>query len=494
MADVNGTERRAEAERIAAARRAALDAASTGVQEAGFMSLGTGIDQDDYQYRRLTSGAKFRTRDLSSLTQDRQLEVSWYLFESNPFAHRLITLMTDLIIGEGAQVEVMVDDQRVQAAVNTFWGRNQMPQRMREFYMANSLNGELIFPVAVNEVTGTPVLGYLDSVQVKAIRPLDGNVLHLDKMILKPFGPGDAETTLDIIREDPATGRLAGNVFYHRINALPNSLRGRSDLMPLADWLDLYDQFMFAEVERLNLISAFAWDYTIEGAKDDAEIQAKIKRLPKLKPGAVFGHNEKEKLEARTPDLKATDRSEVARMLRVHIAGSMGFPVSYLGDTDSNRATIEGQNDVMLKTPAARQKEFGGFLNQMVRYTVEQVLGKNPALFVDAQPRFRITMPEIQAKDVSRVGTVMASVMTAMDSGIANKTVSRKLAIRVIAGLIKQLGIDADPAEIAAEIEDEAGDQANAEDLLQAELARLKSGQDNLDPPDPDAEGDLATD
>jgi hypothetical protein len=47
-------------------------------------------------------------------------------------------------------------------------------------------------------------------------------------------------------------------------------------------------------------------------------------------------------------------------MLRVHIAGAFGFPLSYLGEMDSNRATIEGQNDILLKTPARRQKEIGG--------------------------------------------------------------------------------------------------------------------------------------
>lgn len=457
-------------------------------EEAASLNLGLGIDADDYQYRRLTSGAKFQTRDLTPLSQDRQLEVAWYLFESNPFAHRLITLMTDLIIGEGVQVEVLADDQRIQAAVDSFVSRNQLGQRMREFYMANSLNGELIFPVVTNPVTGTPVLGYLDSCQVKRVQPTPDNILVLDTLVLKGIG-GGPEQNLKIVRENPATGRLEGDVFFHRINALPNSLRGRSDLMPLADWLDLYDQFMFAEVERLNLISAFAWDYTIEGATSDADIQAKVAKLPKLKPGAVFGHNEKEKLEARTPDLKAQDRSEVARMLRVHIAGSMGFPVSYLGEVDSNRATIEGQNDILLKTPAARQKEFAGFLDQLVRFTVESATRTNPFMFRGAVPTYRITMPEIAAKDIARVGTVLASVASALDTGIANETVSKKLAIRVIAALIKQLGIDADPADIADEIAEEAEERQAAADELQAAMAANAARNPNPPPAaDPDAE------
>ena len=452
------------------------------VQEAGSpMTLSLGYqDPDEDQFRRLTT-SKQKTRDLSPLSHDRALEVSWWLFEQNPFAHRLITLMTDLIVGEGVAIEVLADDQRIQDQVTAFFHRNQLGRQLRQFYMANALNGELAFPVTVNPISGVPVIGYIDSAQIKQILPTPDNVLVLDTMVLKGTSPAD-ERRLKIIRENPVTGRLEGDVFFHRINALPNSMRGRPDLMPLADWLDLYDQFMFAEVERVQLISSFAWDYKIEGAKDDKAIQDKLRKLPKLKAGVVFGHNEKETLEAKTPDLKAQDRSEVARLLRVHIAGSMGFPISYFGDIDSNKSTIEGQNDVMMKTPAARQKEFAGLLDLMVRYAIEQTTGTNPALFQGANPAYKITMPEIAAKDIARVGTIMASVVSALDTSLGNRTMSKKMAIRVIAAMVKQLGIDADAAEIAKEIDEEGADDQNTQDLLQAALAQ-RGGKTN--PPVP---------
>ncbi len=455
------------------------------------LNLGLGIDPDDHNFRRLTNGAKLFTRDLSPLSHDRQLEVAWYLHEQNPFAHRLITLMTDLIIGDGVQVEVLADDSRIQEVVKTFWHRNQLAKLLRTFYMSNALNGELVLPVAPNPVSGNPVLGYLDSAQVKQAKTLPDNVLVIDQLLLKGTGISDGQT-LKVIRENPGTGQLEGDVFFHRINALPNSTRGRSDLMPLADWLDLYDQFMFAEVERVNLLSAFAWDYKIEGASDEKTIQDKLRKLPKLKPGAVFAHNEKESLEARTPKLDAGDRSEVARLLRVHIAGSMGFPVSYLGDIESNRATIEGQNDILLKTPAARQKEFAGLLDLMVRFAIEQATGKNPILFRDATPFYKITMPEIAAKDIARAATALTAAAAAMDTGLANRTISRKLAVRVTTSLLKQLGIEADPQAVADEIEEDDQERQETADLLQADMARRgllpgkSGGQANPPSPNPD--------
>lgn len=474
-------------EQLAVRREAAtqqlVEARAAARGEATMMPMGgILVDPDDNIYRRLTNGAKFQRRDLSPLQQDRMLEIAWYLWEQNPFARRLITLMTDLILGEGWVVEVT--DQRFQDEIDKTWNHrvNQIATRIREFSNALSLNGELILPVATNPFTGRPQIGFLDPYQVKDIRPDPGNVLVPDLVVLKQT-PGQPEQTLKIVRENPETGEWEGECFYFGINKLPNSLRGRSDLMPLADWLDLYDQYLFAEVERLHLLSAFVWDYKIEGAKSDQEIQAKLAKFPTPKPGSVFAHNEKETLEARTPDLKAQDRSEAGRMLRTHIAGSYGFPLSYLGEIDSNRATIEGQNDTMLKTPAARQIEFGRFLDMIVRFTLSSTRRTNPILFRDADPGYKIRVPEIKSKDIARVGTVLAQVVGAMDTSMANKTASRKLTVQVLVAMLKQLGVEADPMEVLEEADLEAEERQALADELQAEMARQRASGEL--PPNP---------
>lgn len=432
-----------------------------------------GLDADDWMYRKLTSGARLQHRDLSPLQQDRMLQVTWYLWEQNPFAKRLVTLMTDLIVGEG--VTVAAEDERIQDQIDKTWNHriNQFATRIREMHNFASLTGELILPVTQNTVSGRPVYGFIDPYQVKEVIPVPGNILIPDLLILKDSA-AQAGERLKIVRENPETGRLEGEVFFWAINKLPNSLRGRSDLLPLADWLDLYDQYLFAEVERLQLLSAFVWDLTVKGATE-TDITKKLQKFPTPKPGSVYGHNENEELEARTPDLKAADRSEVASMLRRHIGGSMGFPTSYLGDVDSNRATIEGQNDVMMKTPAARQKEFRAFIDLMVRFAVEGVTTKNPALFRDAKTGYTVNMPEIAAKDVSRVGGVIAQVVTAMDTAMANNTMSRRLATTVVVSLLGQLGIQADANTILEEVEKEREERQAVADEIQSQMAKRRS-------------------
>ena len=474
------------------------DAADVAVQSRGKhvregleMMAQFGLDADDWQYRKLTSGARLQRRDLTPLQQDRMLEVTWYLWEQNPFARRLVTLMTDLIIGDGVTVEAA--DERIQEVIDRTWNHriNQFTTRIREFHNFLSLTGELILPVTQNTISGRPVFGFIDPYQVKDVEPVEGNILIPNVLILKDQN-GKPGERLKIVRENPETGNLEGEVFYFAINKLPNSLRGRSDLLPLADWLDLYDQYLFAEVERLQLLSAFVWDYTIKGA-DDKKIKDKLAGFPVPKPGTVFGHNDNESLEARTPDLKAQDRSEVASMLRKHIGGSMGFPATYLGDTDSNRATIEGQNDVMLKTPSARQKEFRTLIDLMVRFAIQGATGKNPALFRDAAVDYRIVMPEIGSKDIARAATALSQVVAANDTAITNKTLSRQTAMAIQAAITRHLGVEIDPAEIDEQIEAETDEAQEQADAIAAGVASRTAARDRLNPnpPIPDDDDDM---
>lgn len=462
------------------------------------MAVQFGLDADDWQYRKLTNGARLHRRDLTPLQHDRMLQVTWYLWEQNPFARRLVTLMTDLIIGEGVTVEAK--DERIQEVIDKTWNHriNQFATRIREFHNFLSLTGELILPVERNTISGRPVFGFIDPYQVKNVEPVAGNILIPDLLILKDR-EGKPGETLRIVREDPDTGKLAGDVFYFAINKLPNSLRGRSDLLPLADWLDLYDQYLFAEVERLQLLSAFVWDYTIKGG-DEKKIAAKLAAFPVPKPGSVFAHNDNEELVARTPDLKAQDRSEVATMLRKHIGGSMGFPMTYLGDSDSNNATIQGQNDVLMKTPTARQKEFRILIDLMVRFAVEGSTGKNPALFRDAALDFRIVMPEIGTKDIARAASALSQVVGANDTAITNKTMSRRSAVAIQAAITRHLGIEIDPMDIQDEIDQETDEGQEQADAIAAGVAARTAalsgvkpnpfGAKNPNPPIPDDEPD----
>jgi hypothetical protein len=104
----------------------------------------------------------------------------------------------------------------------------------------------------------------------------------------------------------------------------------------------MFDQYMFAEVERVRLLSAFVWDLEIKDATPE-QIAARLGEIGTPQSGSVFGHNQNEKLDPQSPTLNATDRSETARLLTIHIAGSLGMPITWFGWPTATRATIEGR-------------------------------------------------------------------------------------------------------------------------------------------------------
>lgn len=424
------------------------------------------IDSDDYQFRRISTGSKFKKRDLTPMQQDRMLEIAWFLWEQNPFARRLLTAMTDIVVGEGLGFDA--EDPKILEAGLKVWSHpiNRLGDRARELHNALALNGELVLPVAVNDVTGVPTIGFIDPYQIERVDSRPDNVLVPEFVVLKRTPDQTENTRIKVIQENPLTGKLEGECFYFAINKLPNSSRGRSDFLPLADWLDLFDQYMFAEVERVRLLSAFVWDLTINDGTPD-NIAKRLGEIGTPQSGSVFGHNQSETLTPQSPALNATDRSETAKLLTIHIAGSLGMPITWFGWPDSNRATIEGQNDVAMKTPAARQKEFGGLLNQIIRFGIEQQRGLNPVLFKNlTADTFGVTMPEIAAKDISRVGAAIAQVIAGFDTALNNRTISRRVATVVTLAITKHLG---------------SGFDFKAEDVMKDADAEAEERQAELD-------------
>jgi hypothetical protein len=123
-------------------------------EESISLGMGLSLDPDDQFYRRLTGDAKSKRRDLNPLQQDRMLEIVWYLWEQNPFARRLITLMTDLILGNGSTWS-KATDERIQE-IDATWNHrvNQLAVRLSGIPQCPVLNGELVLPVATNPITG----------------------------------------------------------------------------------------------------------------------------------------------------------------------------------------------------------------------------------------------------------------------------------------------------------------------------------------------------
>jgi hypothetical protein len=121
------------------------------------------------------------------------------------------------------------------------------------------LLGEQLWPVAVRRTDSRVRMGYVDPANIEAIVPDPYNPEIFRTATITqgyhPDGAVDLPTKHSLINVDerylsPSDHKLnfypePYGAFYFAINKPSNATRGRSDLIKVFDWFDLYDQERF---------------------------------------------------------------------------------------------------------------------------------------------------------------------------------------------------------------------------------------------------------
>ncbi|MEO5363439.1 MAG: hypothetical protein H7838_07425 [Magnetococcus sp. DMHC-8] len=424
-------------------------------------ALGVSIDPDEDGWRRLTG--KDSRRDLPQHEAERMREIAYYLWRTNPLANRVIELPLAFILSDG--VSLQVDDPEGQGWLDAFWRDpiNRMGITMFEMVRELALYGELYWAAFPNAHSGHVRLGYLDPGRVEQVVRDPDNGRQAIGVITKADDQGRQKRYRVIINgvDDelfmPAAIKLResftdGEIFYFAINNVSNS-GGHSDLLPLADWIDGYDHFLFGEIDRSLFLRAFVWDVTLEGGTPE-EIRRRAQEIAPPKPGGVRVHNDAEKWEAVTPGLQATDSTELGRLFRNHVLGGGTIPEHWFGGGgDINRSTGESMSDPTAKIFTVRQTLIKYFLEDVGSYVLRRRLeaqGKKMPELDDAQRRVRAIFPEMIVKDVAKYAASLQQVVVAVAAAINNNLISHELALRLIESVATRLGVE---FEAATELE-----------------------------------------
>lgn len=425
--------------------------------------LFSGIDGDDWKYRRLTGKSD---KDLPQFQRDKLLRIAYWLYLSNPIARRILELTKEYVVGEG--ITFQAAEEEVQEVLKAHWNDpvNNWDLKQHNKILELGLYGEQIYPVFVNNVSGHVRLGYIDPLMVKQVKTDPDNIEIAREIVLKS-GPGRNELRLPVISldEDPSSdsfGRLVGlnpvpdkgpaGVLFFAINKVSNATRGVSDLACLADWLDIYDQTLFGAAERAQLASAFVWDVKLEGFNEE-QIQAWIKNNASPKPGSLRAHNEKVQWNAVAPELNAQDIAGHVRTIKNHLLGGAGFPEHWFADGGNvNRATALSMGDPTLKKLTARQRYFKYMIKHIFRFVLDQavIAGRLPR---DIDLSFSVDMPELSIKDMGKIAAVMNQTSAALAIARDNQWVSDGTARRIFAMLAGQLGVEVDPNQEAQQLQ-----------------------------------------
>lgn len=410
-------------------------------------------------YRRLTASASLR--DLSPLLQDRMLQVAAYLYDMNPMARRLINLTQVFVLGEG--IELATEDADVAAWLDRFWhdSVNAMDLSLPEYVKELGLFGEQCYTAVRNPVSGEVRLGYIDPFEIDEVVHgtfAEGELAVPIEVVLKQTALSAAPARrLRVIRrdEDPASptfGRLAGDCFFFAINKARRATRGRSDIFALADWLDAYEQMLFDQVDRSQLLNVFVWDVLLKG-KTQEEIDEWLKtqgRPPRR--ASVRAHNENVEWRAVAPSLGAQDLTDAARLFKNHILGGAGFPEHWFAEGgETNLATAVEMVTPTTKTLTERQRYVVYLLRAILDYVIDSGIQAG-SLAENVNRSYQVVVPDLSVRDTSRIAAALAQAVAALQTAESAGWVRKQTAARIFAALAGQLGVAVNPVqELATE-------------------------------------------
>jgi len=398
-------------------------------------------------------------RDLLPPMQWNMQRVCYYLYVTNPQAHRIVELIKDFIVGEG--ISYTAQDRRVQEVIEEFWTDpvNQMDENLEHIVRDTSIFGETVWYATSNPISGKTRLGYIDpywidGVEYATLAGLPGKAMAFASAIVLRTGPTEpVQTTLKVIQrdEEPGSatyGRLTGNCFYHTVNKARSGHRGFSDLFPLADWLDGHDQMLWAFLNQMDALGRFVWDVTLNGMTGEQVQQWLKDNGTPPRPGSVRAHNEKVTWQALAPAINATDKSAAAQLIKTNIITGAGLPVPWMSEgAHSNRATALTQGEPALKMLTSRQRAVKRLLRLILDYVIDCSVAAG-ALPETVDRSYTLNFPELSTDDQQAIATALNQTAQGLVALEAIDVVDKRTIAQFVASLAQQQGIEINPDEM----------------------------------------------
>lgn len=442
--------------------------------------------KDDAQWRPLT--ARPVNRDLNPLKQIRMQQIAWWLYDRNPMARRIVEMTKDFVVGEG--IIYHATEPKVKDVLDEHWNDPVNAWNLKQEQKAKEIGlyGEQFYPVFVNNENGHVRLGYVDPSLVWKVEANPENIEQIEKIRVRRtdlMGVGSRDYDVIHIDENPESktfGLWVGEIFQFAINKVSNALRGRSDLLSLADWIDVYERYLFNRGERAELINSFVWDIQLDGL-NDKEIDEWLKKQKLPKPGSMRAHNEKVKWTAETTTLESSDASGEARMYRNHILAGAGLPPHWFaGGEGITRATALEMGTPAFKMLKSRQRYFKYMIEHIFKFVIDQKV-IHGVLPKDIDKTFSVALPKIVAKDVVSLATALSGASTSLQIAVEQDWISNSSAAKTYAFLLSQLGVEITSEEeenkVKEEIKNEEDPDYENQKVLAEAMRKLKEKKEN---------------
>jgi len=424
-------------------------------------------DKEDEGWRRITDVA--RSRNLAPIKQDRMIRVVDWLEERNPQAKRILKLIADFTLGDGLRFQAK--DENVQRILEKFWENNQLD--LNQFQKIEDLSkyGELIFEVYVDKQNGEVILQDVDPESIAEVIVQDLGYQRIEKVKLKQ---GSSKEILEVMHvnrklrvikdengniiETREPNKIYGDLFFFRINKGTFATRGKSDLLPIADWLDKYDKTLFTMTERISFLLAFVWDIMIEGANEQ-QLRNRLRELQMNppKPGSFQVHNDREQWKAVSPDLRAQDLTNFFKLLEEQLTSGSGLPYHWLfgfGDT-TNRATALAMSEPVHKMIKRRQGYILYMFSFIFDYVIQQAID-HQILSPGVDKDYDIVLPDPSKAEVFQTAETVQKLVPALSVAVTNGLLDTETARRLLSNILGEFGIEVTAQDIEKNIQQES--------------------------------------
>lgn len=386
------------------------------------------------------------TTDIPDVDIDRMFQIASVLYKRNPIAKRVIDTQKAFVVGRG--IYVSSEDKDVNTVVQRFWKdrRNNWRRYLKERVHSLALYGEALWPAYVNTINGSVHLGSNHPGIIHSVLPNVRNHFEPEVLIIKEGRrinkipdnlPMDfnlhsvsegviPQQALSVIHIDtnvdsPTKGYYVGDTFFYAINKPMDNLRGSSDLLSIADWIDIFDKFLFNRASRQEYINSWLWDIKLEGY-DENQIREwmanQILLEKQQKAGKMFAHNEKVERKAISPQLNSDDAVNDASMFMKMILGGSGFPSHAFGDPGNTggREISGDMNEYTFHNLQDRQDTIYIILQELFDFVIDQAIIHKE---LDKSKRgipVHIYMPKISLRDMQRITQALRNFGTFLNN------------------------------------------------------------------------------
>lgn len=420
-------------------------------------------------FRKITD--KLQTRNLPEISQDRMIDICYWLWDNYPMAKWIINVSVSFIVAEELPFES--SNPKIMEILKGFWFDpvNRMDLYLRKHVTELHIFGDLLFPVKVSPVNGRVRMGYIDPKEIDEV-VLDPENCKIQIGVKLKTVPGEDAKLYKIILEKDIESFLSpkakvlrktfttGDCFFFSINNVTNSPRGRSELLTVADWIDTYENFLYDYAEKWSQLNDFLWDLSIKDAHGD-EVKQKVNELnaARGRPGSVFGHNDGIVLTAITPDLKSLDAHDGAKLIRNHILGGVGYPTHWYGGAeDVNKSSADEMMTPTMKILTEKQNYFKYILSSIFDYQIFCARRYNRLEYgnlKEEEIKYSIITPELSVKDLTKFGAIIKNVADGLVVAESNKWIDKISALESFAVVLSYLGKKVSVEEIKERLKNE---------------------------------------